>query len=281
MSDISLSGHLSKMVVTPSISGQPVNYELVLDEQRVALNTLLGNMLTLSWQGAIHCSHCGRKTKTSFAQGYCYPCFKALAQCDSCMMSPEKCHFAAGTCREPAWAEQVCFNDHIVYLANSSGLKVGITRATQMPTRWLDQGAAQALPIARVKNRRLSGLLEDLLRQQVADKTNWRTLLKGNAEALDLPAERDRLFDLFAGDIAAVEQREGPGSVQLLDNAATETFIYPVMHYPQKITSLSFDKTPDVSGRLQGIKGQYLLLDSGVINLRKFTSYHISFSVQD
>src|SRR5690554_8184312 len=90
------------------------------------------------------------------------------------MMNPEKCHFHLGTCREPDWAERVCFSDHIVYLANSSGLKVGITRATQMPTRWLDQGATQALPIARVASRRLSGLLEDIFRAQMSDRTNWR-----------------------------------------------------------------------------------------------------------
>ncbi|MDK2777866.1 MAG: DUF2797 domain-containing protein [Pseudomonadota bacterium] len=281
MSLISASGHLSKMAIAPSADGEPVQYQLVLDDQRIALNEHLGKHITLQWQGEIHCCHCGRKTKKSFAQGFCYPCFSKLAQCDSCMMSPEKCHFAAGTCREPQWAEQVCFNDHIVYLANSSGLKVGITRATQMPVRWLDQGASQALPIARVKNRRLSGLIEDLLRQQVADKTNWRALLKGDAVPLDLGAERDRLFDRFAAGIDAIEQQEGPGSVTLIENAATETFAYPVMNYPLKISSHNFDKTAEVSGRLEGIKGQYLLLDTGVINLRKFTSYNTGFTVTD
>ena len=166
-----------------------------------------------------------------------------------------------------------------MYLANSSVLKVGITRAAQMPTRWLDQGAAQALPIARVKNRRLSGLIEDLLRSQVADKTNWRTLLKQDAEPLDLVAERDRLLAEFAADIHQIEQQEGPGSVSLLTDSAVENFRYPVLQYPTKISSHNFDKNPLVSGRLQGIKGQYLILDTGVINLRKFTSYHIHFSV--
>lgn len=128
----------------------PVSYAFRLDEQVLPVNPLLGQHLRIEFLGAIHCTHCGRKTKKSFAQGYCYPCFTKLAQCDSCIMSPERCHYAAGTCREPAWGEQFCMTDHIVYLANSSGVKVGITRASQVPTRWIDQGASQALPILRV-----------------------------------------------------------------------------------------------------------------------------------
>ncbi|MCB2385428.1 MULTISPECIES: DUF2797 domain-containing protein [Thalassolituus] len=281
MTQILASGLLSKMALQAGEHDDVVQYQLVLDDQRLDLNPLIGRHIEMTYSGAIHCSHCGRRTKTSFSQGYCYPCFTSLAQCDSCMMSPEKCHFSAGTCREPSWAEQVCFNDHIVYLANSSGLKVGITRATQMPVRWLDQGAAQALPIARVKNRRLSGLIEDLLRSQVADKTNWRTLLKGPAAVLDLAAERDRLLSEFSQPLAELEQREGVGSVQLLHDADVWQFDYPVSQYPGKISSFNFDKNPQVSGRLLGLKGQYLILDGGVINLRKFSSYHISFALKD
>ena len=281
MTQILASGLLSKMALQAGEHNDVVQYQLVLDDQRLDLNPLIGRHIEMIYSGAIHCSHCGRRTKTSFSQGYCYPCFTSLAQCDSCMMSPEKCHFSAGTCREPSWAEQVCFNDHIVYLANSSGLKVGITRATQMPVRWLDQGAAQALPIARVKNRRLSGLIEDLLRSQVADKTNWRTLLKGPAAVLDLAAERDRLLSEFSQPLAELEQREGVGSVQLLNDADVWQFDYPVSQYPNKISSFNFDKNPQVSGRLLGLKGQYLILDGGVINLRKFSSYHISFALKD
>src|SRR5690606_39924851 len=122
---------------------------------------------------------------------------------DLCIVSPERCHYEQGTCREPAWGEQFCMTDHIVYLANSSGLKVGITRASQIPTRWIDQRASQALPIMRVATRQQSGMVEGLLRGQVADKTNWRALLRGEPAPLDLPAGRDRLL---AG---AREGREG------------------------------------------------------------------------
>lgn len=274
------AGSLSKMGITASSAGE-AQYELVLGDARVPLNGLIGRQIRLQYNGAIHCSHCGRRTKTSFGQGYCYPCFTSLAQCDNCMMSPEKCHFEQGTCREPSWAESFCFSDHIVYLANSSGIKVGITRYTQMPTRWLDQGAVQALPIARVKERRLSGLVEDLLRQQVADKTNWRNLLKGEAAPIDLAAQRDQLFQQFAPELTQLQQQYGPLGIQLLDNLDEQHFTYPVTQYPSKITSLNLDKDGVVNGRLLGLKGQYLLLDTGVINLRKYTSYQVSFAVLD
>lgn len=277
MRSVQLQGQLEKMAISATTDGA-AHYELVLGKTRTGLNALLGQTVQLDYQGAIHCSACGRRTKTSFAQGYCYPCFTSLAQCDSCMMSPEKCHFHLGTCREPDWAEQVCFNEHIVYLANSSGLKVGITRATQMPTRWLDQGAVQALPIARVATRRLSGLLEDLFRREVADKTNWRALLKGDAPLLNLAAERDRLFGQFSGELLALQREHGPAAIQLLEATTGQHFHYPVLQYPAKIVSLNLEKTPQVRGRLLGLKGQYLLLDSGVINLRKYTSYQVAFS---
>ena len=205
-------GALSKMAVR---LGETAQYAFRLDEQEIAVNPLLGKRIRLEFLGAINCSHCGRKTKKSFAQGYCYPCFTKLAQCDSCIMSPERCHFDAGTCREPSWGEQFCMTDHVVYLANSSGIKVGITRASQIPTRWLDQGASQALPIFRVATRQQSGFVEDLLRSQVADKTNWRALLKGDAAPVDLPAERDALMSSCAEGIAALQQRFGLQAIQI------------------------------------------------------------------
>lgn len=256
----------------------PVSYQFCLDEQRVEVNPLIGQMLRIEYLGAIHCTHCGRKTKKSFSQGYCYPCFTKLAQCDSCIVSPEKCHYEAGTCREPSWGEQFCMTDHVVYLANSSGVKVGITRATQMPTRWIDQGASQALPILRVATRQQSGLVEDLLRSQVADRTNWRALLKGDAEAVDLPAVREQLFDHCAEGLAALQQRFGLQAIQPLADAEVVEICYPVTAYPAKIVSLDLEKTPVVEGTLLGIKGQYLLLDTGVINLRKFTAYQVAIS---
>lgn len=256
--------------------GEPAQYQFRLGEQVVPVNALIGQGLQLEFLGEINCNHCQRPTKKSFAQGYCWPCFKSLAQCDTCIMSPEKCHFDAGTCREPEWGEQFCMTEHIVYLANSTGVKVGITRATQLPTRWLDQGASQALPIFRVKTRQQSGFVEDALRSQVSDRTNWRALLREDAEPLDLPAIRDQLFEQCAESIHDLQQRFGLQAIQAVDDAQVLEIEYPVEQYPSKITSFNLDKNPVAEGTLQGIKGQYLIFDTGVINIRKYTAYQLA-----
>jgi hypothetical protein len=266
-------GALSKMGTRLE---QPVQYSLRLGEQDLDLNALLGQGVRLEYLGAIHCSHCGRKTKKSFSQGYCYPCFSKLAQCDTCIMSPERCHYAAGTCREPAWGEQFCMTEHVVYLANSSGAKVGITRATQVPTRWIDQGATQALPIMRVATRQQSGLVEDVLRSQVTDRTNWRAMLKGEAAPLDLAQLAGEIFEACQDGVTALQERFGLQAIQPLSDLAVVDIAYPVLAYPAKVASFDLEKTPVVEGTLQGIKGQYLIFDTGVINIRKFTAYQLA-----
>ncbi|MFX4228644.1 MAG: DUF2797 domain-containing protein [Porticoccaceae bacterium] len=134
------SGNLVKMPATlDSVkeSGEhKASYHLALDDERIPLNGFIGKTIALRYLGEINCVYCGRKTSKSFNQGYCFPCVRKLAQCDSCIIKPETCHYDQGTCREPDWAQTHCFTDHMVYLANTSGLKVGITRVTQLPTRW-------------------------------------------------------------------------------------------------------------------------------------------------
>lgn len=268
-------GALDKMAVELGTTAQ---YSFRLGETRVPVNPLIGKTVRLEYLGEIHCSHCGRKTRKSFSQGYCYPCFTKLPQCDTCIVSPERCHHELGTCRDPEWGQRFCMTDHIVYLANSSGIKVGITRATQLPTRWLDQGASQALPILRVATRQQSGLVEDLLRSQVGDRTNWRALLKGDAESLDLPQIREQVLDACAEGLQSLQARFGLQAVQPLPAAEVVEIRYPVTVYPTKIVSLDLEKTPVVEGTLMGIKGQYLMFDTGVINVRKFTAYRVAAS---
>lgn len=276
MVDAPLQGCLRKMAIEPGTGVQAqARYRLRLGEHYLPLNERLGQPLSLTWTGAIACTHCGRATKKSFAQGYCYPCFKRLAQCDTCIMKPETCHYYQGTCREPEWGEKHCFQPHIVYLANSSGLKVGITRKTQMPTRWLDQGAIQALPILEVDTRQQSGFVEVLFKEAVSDRTNWRAMLKGEVVEMDLRAERDRLFCELGDGLRQLADIHGDSAIRKLD-ATPLQFDYPVETFPRKITSHNFDKQPQVEGVLQGVKGQYLMLDTGVINLRKFTGYEVA-----
>jgi hypothetical protein len=256
---------------------QPVEYQLRLGEEEISLDPLLEKKISLQYSGLINCTNCGRKTKKSFNSGYCYPCFQRLAECDSCIIHPEKCHFDQGTCRDPAWGERFCLQDHIVYLANSSGLKVGITRGTQVPTRWIDQGATQALAIIRVRTRLQSGEVEVMFKQFVADKTNWRDMLKGQATPLDMHAEAKRLIDKCQSDLKELEDKFGFFAISVLNGVDVVSIDYPVVSYPEKVTSLNFDKTPIVEGTLLGIKGQYLILDSGVINMRRFAGYEVAF----
>jgi hypothetical protein len=265
-----ITGNLSKMRVEAST---PVHYSLVLNDKPILLNRALGHSIRLEFTGQINCIHCGRKTSKSFDQGYCYPCFTKLAQCDTCIVKPELCHYAQGTCREPEWGEHHCMQPHYVYLANSSGIKVGITRHTQLPTRWIDQGATQALPILKVPNRHTSGLIEITLAKHVADKTHWQRMLKAEAETVDLKAKRDELLALVQEDIANL----GLEDIEYLAEDSTD-LTYPIHNYPVKVTALNFDKTPVINGVLQGIKGQYLILESGVLNVRKFSGYQVNFS---
>ena len=272
-------GHLRKMAV--AVEAEQAQYAIRLDDQNIPLNDHIGKTIRIEHTGEIHCIACGRKSKKSFSQGYCYPCMTKLAQCDSCIMSPEKCHYDRGTCREPQWGEENCMIDHVVYLANSSGIKVGITRHTQIPTRWLDQGAGQAIPIARVATRHLSGMLEVIFKQHVADKTNWRTLLKQDAADLDLAEKRDELFEICHEEISELQMEYGLQAVQLIYDGDVNNFRYPVTQYPTKVSSFNLDKDPVAKGKLMGIKGQYLILDSGVINLRKYTSYLVKIEIAE
>lgn len=273
-----LSGQLTKMAVTLPADNRAY-YSMRLGDEQVPMNDLVGQTVTLRYQGEIHCVHCQRLTKKSFSGGFCFPCSQRLAQCDMCFIKPELCHFEQGTCREPDWGQAVCMQDHIVYLANSSGLKVGITRINQVPTRWVDQGATQALPIFRVRSRYQSGLVEVMFKNHVSDRTDWRKMLKGEAEPLDLAAERDRLYAECEQEIAALQQQFDDNSIALLPAEQEQQIIYPVAEYPAKVASFNFDKTPEVSGVLNGIKGQYLIFDKGVINIRKFSGYEVEMVV--
>lgn len=267
-----MQGTLSKM---KSELADTVQYELPVGEQSLALNALLGKRLSLTHTGNIFCAACGRKTGKSYSQGFCFPCMKSLACCDMCILKPETCHFSQGTCREPEWGQRNCMTTHKVYVANTSGVKVGITRASQTPTRWIDQGATQALPVFAVSTRLVSGLVEIAMTQHMKDKTNWRTMLKGGAEDIDLVNEAARVIKKIEDKLGDIRSEQSGDAVIALDESPV-MIRYPVLEYPIKITSHNFDKQPHVEGTLMGIKGQYLIFDTGVINIRKFTSYEVS-----
>ena len=261
-------GCLKKME-TRVIPGQAVSYFLPVGNRLTHLNELVGSRVELEFSGIISCIYCGRETKKSFQQGYCFPCARRLARCDLCIVRPHTCRYDQGHCREPEWGERYCLDEHSVYLANSSGLKVGVTRFSNQMTRWIDQGAVEGLPLVRVATRKAAGIIEQHLTRFVSDKTNWRVMLSGKIPVVNLLDEKQRLLE------------EIPKNIQWEKvSCDTHRIVYPVSRYPDKIQVFNFDKGHQVEGVLIGIKGQYLLLDTGVINIRKFAGYRIRFRLE-
>ncbi len=279
MTKVSYKGQLYKMAVRHS---DPIEYSFVLKQDDKLLdelplvNSYLGKQLSLEFTGKINCIACNRAISKTFNQGYCFPCMQTLAACDMCVLKPHLCHFDRGTCREPEWGMAHCFVPHILYLANSSGVKVGLTRETQVPTRWMDQGAVQSLAIMRVQSRYQAGLLEHAFAHTISDKTDWRKMLRGANGREDLVAVRNDLFITHASKIQEIASKFNFGDIEMLLDQEVQNFNYPVLEYPSKIHSLSFEKTPKITGTLVGIKGQYLMFDTGVINMRKYTGYHVA-----
>jgi hypothetical protein len=156
---------------------------------------------------------------------------------------------------------------------------VGITRLSQIPTRWIDQGATQALPLFRVQTRQQSGLVETAFKAFVADKTSWQAMLKGEPQPADLAALGRDLCAQTAEQISALQAQYGLQAIQLIGDAREQLLNYPVLEYPKKVKAHNLEKTPEIEGTLQGIKGQYLILDTGVINIRKYTAYDVQLAV--
>jgi len=261
-------GNIKKMKTR--LDGELAIYQLPLGDNLIDMNELVGKKISMKYNGVINCIATGDKITKSYGQGYSYKAFITLPECDTCIIKPELCHYAKGTCRDPKWGEEHCFIPHYIYLAVSSDLKVGITRHTQVPTRWIDQGATYALPILKVQDRKTSGEIEIEIARFYKDKTNWRKMLQGTVPEIDLIEKREEVFETLADVLDSFD-------VEDLDEEIT-TIKYPVLEYPTKVTSLGFDKKPIVEGTLLGIKGQYLILDTGVINMRKHQGYEIEFT---
>lgn len=259
-------------------AGDPVHYALTLGDDSIPLADYLGQRICIHFEGVIRCIACDRVTRRSYAQGYCYPCSRRLAACDLCILRPERCHHAQGTCREPDWGLAHCMQPHVVYLADTSGAKVGITRATQMPVRWLDQGALQALPILGAASRHAAGLAEVCLAAHVSDRTDWRRMLAAHSPAADLPALRDSLLARCEGELRAVGEELGANALEVLRDTAVQGFRYPLDTPPPRLDALDLGKTSRVEGTLLGIKAQYLVLDTGVLNVRRHTGYVVEVS---
>lgn len=262
------SGLTKKLITHRCEDTFAVYYQINSDEQ-IELNELIGRRLKITASGVIQCASCGRGIKKTFQNGFCFPCHQGLAQADICQFKPERCHFALGTCRDSEWAQKQCMIPHTVYLARTSSVKVGVTRGYQEMTRWMDQGAVEALPIAWADSRLDAGNIEVKIAERMADKTHWMAMLKGKVVESDLVELREQAWK----DIASL-----PNWQKRVEEP--RQFNYPVTEYPVKVKSVNLDKIPQVEGVLTGIKGQYLMFDmQTVLNIRKYTGYELTWWV--
>lgn len=250
----------------------PVQYNLPIGDGLLNMNQWIGKNIQFRFSGDIFCLDCGNRTKKSFNQGFCYPCFRDSPMAAECIIKPELCRAHLGEGRDVEWERKHHLKDHFVYLAISSAVKVGITRDTQVPTRWIDQGASYAVPIAKTPNRYLCGVIEVALKTYLSDRTAWQRMLKNEIAHIDLAAKRDEIIQLIPQEYQQY----------VLSDEKVLHINFPVNEYPVKVKSLSFDKTPVIEGRLMGIKGQYLLFEGGnVLNIRKHQAYVLEFCADE
>jgi hypothetical protein len=274
-----IKGNLSKMEV--ELENGIAQYFLPLPDQRLLVNSLIGKEITLSHTGTINCVNCNIETSKSYQQGYCGRCVSILPECDKCMIKPELCSYQQGGCRDNAWGEANCFNDHLVYLSFTGTRKVGITKHMNMEdgysSRWVDQGATSAISFLRVKNRFLSGEVEVAIKAHISDRTNWRKMLKLQEPDNEMLSVANELRELVAEEIYLLQAKYGLNAIQWVSDLSVKHIEYPVVSYPEKIKSINLDKTPEFTGKLSGIKGQYLIFEDGrVINFRKYAGYLVT-----
>jgi hypothetical protein len=259
-------GVLTKMQTE---NGSPIQYYLVFENDFLSVNQLLDKKISLSFL-KFQCLNCSLDKKI-YRQGYCYECFFEVPQAADWVIKPElsTAHLDKEE-RDLAYEKRVQLQPHIVYLANSSNVKVGVTRKTQVPTRWIDQGAHEAIEIVEVPNRYLAGITEVALKDHVGDKTNWRTMLKNEIEDVDLVEWRQKLKQYIPKE-----------AMEYFIENNTETHLeFPVLRYPDKLKSLNLSKTPDFEGTLKGIKAQYLIFeDNTVFNVRGNEGYVVRLSI--
>ncbi len=250
----------------------PVTYFLDLNGDLLKINDFLNQNITIEHNGDKFCVKCGAKVKKLYGEGFCYKCFITAPEADTCIIHPEKCQAHLGISRDMEWSKKNCLIDHYVYLSVTDHLKVGVTRSTQIPKRWIDQGALKAIKLAKTPYRQLAGLIEVDLKQHFSDKTFWKKMLTTNTPPqINLVEEKRKAASLLKPEFRQYLE---------LDNTVYE-FHYPVIEFPpaNKIKSVNLDKTPKISGKLTGIKGQYLIFDNGlVINIRKFSGYFVKIS---
>ncbi len=245
-----------------------VHYNLVDREKSIFMNDIIGKKLKIRFTGKINCIKCGAETKKSFGQGFCYRCFTSAPEADVCVVHPERCRANEGISRDMEWSEKHCLRPHYVYLAKTSVIKVGVTRQSQIPVRWIDQGADKAIKLAKTPYRQLAGIIEVALKEYFTDKTSWQSMLKNKKTDESLIESKKQAVDFL-------KDNEDYKKFIVPNNKIFE-IKYPHKQNPKKIKSLKLDKISNIEGILTGIKGQYLIFDNEyVFNVRAHTGYNI------
>ena len=246
-----------------------IQYYLDMKSDFLHVNQLLHKTITMSFV-TYECLNCHLEKKI-YRQGFCQSCFFDIPQAADWIMKPElsRAHLDEED-RDLAYEKRVQLQPHIVYLANSSNVKVGVTRKQQVPTRWIDQGAHEAIEIVEVPNRYLAGITEVALKEHVADKTNWRKMLKNDIEDENLITWRDRLKSFIPEEAMPY----------FIENNKETNLNFPVEKYPEKPKSLNIEKSKTYTGKLVGIKGQYLIFeDETVFNVRSNEGLVVSINI--
>lgn len=246
----------------------PISYSLPIGDSNISMNDLMNHPIRFSFENEIYCIDCGKKTYKSFNQGMCYPCFQSSPLASECIIHPEKCQAHLGIGRDMEWERKYHLTPQIVYLALTAGAKVGITRKPQIPNRWIDQGAVKTIVLAETPNRYLAGMIEVSLKKVISDKTHWQKMLKNDIDhSIDLYELKQQMISYLSSDLQHY----------VVDDSQVTSLEFPVVEFPQKIKSLSFDKQTVIEGTLTGIKGQYLMFDTHfVLNVRKHQGYVVS-----
>lgn len=259
---MNISGLLTKMITE---NASPIQYYLNFNGEAIAVNKLLGERIKIRFNH-YQCLECGRN-KEIFAMGYCKNCYFTSPLAGQWVIRPELSTAQIGKADRDLEIEALIqLQPHIVYLANSGGIKVGVTRKSQVPTRWIDQGAEYAIQLAETKNRYEAGLIEVALKQHMSDKTNYRKMLKENTSFQDLLAKKNEILDLVPQELQHY----------ILEDNQMIHLEYPIHRYPLKINTFNLKKNPELEGILIGIKGQYLMFDNDIVfNVRSHEGFVI------
>ena len=258
------------------------SYQLKLSSSIVNISDLVGSQITIDFEGLKACVRCGRSVKKTFPSGYCFPCFRSRPETDLCIVKPELCHYDNNTCRDSEWGRKHCMQEHSLYLSYTSDIKVGLTRSYRLLSRWIDQGASQAVELARVPTRLEAGLAEVHLKSHYKDKTQPKKMLSADAQA-----SAEEIGSELRSQVAINHLADYKGRYQLCAETPIIRIIYPEATDVKKLEAsqiqlINFDKQPSITGVLTTIKGQYLIFDGGrCVSMRKHLGYQVKVAVAD